>query len=339
MKRGKIKSEEVISFILSTKRTSLPLALFFLLLKDEEKKKLSSLPFYDLLTKLCDEQINPNPLSQLSPEESSYIYSVFCYYTGLYNISPSLASPSLILCSRDIKLASLQELDSSLCIEHDLLENVIFEEKEIEVLLKRVKHLSSSAPIYFREVASPYYKEFLEGNLYYSQAQKFAFYQVINLEKDPLNYNLDLFCRELRNYLLGFPPEQVISTRNILVENIEEYAQLVRERNIANSPRTNYLGETLIYSNEENTLCQDVFSYSPQDILYFINGKHCFVFTRPEFQILIDKRKNFYTNEDLPAFLLTDLSCKEIFYILSVDKTVPLSGHPVKEMLKAVENL
>jgi hypothetical protein len=52
--------------------------------------------------------------------------------------------------------------------------------------------------------------------------------------------------------------------------------------------------------NEQDSLTNAINDYSPFDIFPYQHGHFIYFFTRPEFATLVEKKKNFWTGEDLP---------------------------------------
>lgn len=60
-------------------------------------------------------------------------------------------------------------------------------------------------------------------------------------------------------------------------------------------------------SNELNTLNENWKNYSPTDVVFFREGNKIFVFTRPEFKDIINRKKNYYTGSILSELFISKI--------------------------------
>lgn len=202
-------------------------------------------------------------------------------------------------------------------------------------IYQRVKFLKQEAPLYYNKVAYPYYKNMLEKFcMLYTIRQKFKDI-ICETSMSPLECNLNCLHTEARDYILGLPPGSNLNTKN--PSNIDAHCSWVRERIQETIPKVNFLGEKLEIVNTENIFYEDVFENSYMDILPFVSGKHCYLFTRKEFSPLLSQGKNFYTNEELPLSFLITIRQRILYVYKIIADMLPVKLGTVKEMLTELE--
>jgi len=322
----KISTEEVIAYCKQTRNVSASLAIYLVDVKKSSpsvKLGIRSV-FYRLLESMSPGLLFLRKIDVLSrwltDEEIKLLYRCFIYYLGGYNALRQGEINFLIHTRRKDLLAPYCLL-YEVCIQHDYLE-LLNPEEHKHLIKKRLKYLSVCAPLYLKEVALPYYKSKVNLSLFSS----------LELNQN-LRISLSNLPLEIYNYVLGLSLREVGNLKFTLEEPLDDYVEKIKNRNMKLFPKFNQFGEELIYVNTENTLCQNVFSYSPEDIAYYINGKYCYFFTLPEFKTLIEKKKNFYTNEDIPTFFYWDISYRYVSFTLHILPFLSCAGKPIKEML------
>lgn len=122
-------------------------------------------------------------------------------------------------------------------------------------------------------------------------------------------------------YYLGYPSITAIKSRDEIIPTlgklsklgVVDYCEKFKEENKKyqeslinlNTAWTIFGSKRNSFVNERDTLYEDVFSYSPNDlIIYSDNHGKYFLFSLPELPNIVNKRKNHWTNLDLPGFFI-----------------------------------
>ena len=124
-------------------------------------------------------------------------------------------------------------------------------------------------------------------------------------------------------YLLGFHLEIGIPHVNILKTALQNLSKKGPGQYIADMkdlPRpgavTPVTGrapagmEEFKLGNTQDAMLNDITSYSPFDRIYYTNGTHLYCFTRVEFDSLIKDRKNPWTKEPIPEYIIELIQCR-----------------------------
>lgn len=202
------------------------------------------------------------------------------------------------------------------------------------LILKRIAHLQKEAPIYYANVA---YKA------YYKVVKKLANEKLfIELSKDQLKlldsffpdvidrriftyndlgYRLSLMPNDIAGYILGFPIQTVIpddvqihqAIKFLMDKGIDGYVDYIKGylKDIYKSSSPFSTLKSPEYSNDDDVLMEHINEYTPFDVVSYQAGSYIFRFTRPEFDKLLDTKKNPWTNEYIPLSILSEISARE----------------------------
>ena len=158
------------------------------------------------------------------------------------------------------------------------------------------------------------------------------------------NYQLKMLSFENQSYLLGFPVHIHLPTReqvdtaleSLYKIGIKEYCKEAKKR------VENYFGENRIklgrefkILNLENVHGDNIYTFVPFDIIEFYADDGVYYFTRPEFDFLLTKKKNPYTNLDLSVVVLVQIESR---LKLASHFSLP-NSQPLSYMLKNLTSL
>lgn len=207
-------------------------------------------------------------------------------------------------------------------IQSEWLEHLNLDNFVPVLIIKRIKFLKQNAPLYFDLVKEKYrklfemlFEEHLLDRLSVNSLKYLhnEFPEILNeniFECTPARRKLTLMPTIISGYILGFPIQSIIPLETqikdaiTLYENlgVVKYSEYIKttctQTSRANS--TPFDTEEIVFSNETDFLLENIDSYVPFDIVSFRSGKFIYRFTRPEFEKIIESRKNPWTNEDLP---------------------------------------
>lgn len=211
----------------------------------------------------------------------------------------------------------------------------------IDDIIKVGKELMVKFPNSWKKVLSPLYIEFIKPFIKKIPA-KFTREKVIDLsviftDLFPKNINnlndfgisLILLPENILSYVLGFPIQEYHPTKEQLFrmvfhlceentnneEKEKEHIDWVKNFN-KERLKTFSRFEEVILVNDKDTYLENVYDYNPFDVVFYCEGKHVYIFTRPEFENIIKTEENPYTKKQLPYFVKQDILsrisfCKE----------------------------
>lgn len=242
----------------------------------------------------------------------------------------------------------------------------------INAVIIRCNYLAEIAPNYWKNVVYKKYLSFFEEAFLYINVEipinesnqeitplikssdlqplKILFPTLINdkiLNLSPLAKEIYFMPFIVKCYYLGLPFEYMVLTEqnildklyNLSTNGIQKYYDeflIINKRRYQNNNITNLFVEenNLLLGNNQDTLYEDPLSYSPFDILKYIDGNHLYYFTRPEFKKLVDMNKNIWTNKTLSGMFGISLKSKiimEQYYKLPVPQ-------PLNDLLQTLES-
>jgi hypothetical protein len=221
----------------------------------------------------------------------------------------------------------------------------------LKSIIARLNYLKTHAPIYFEKVAVSVFRTGLRSiNLpkFLDFATEDSRLELINLIPDllpllsPLANKIWSLTQDQTNYVLGGRKTQNLSKMSCLIHlskvGPEQYAKEVEEdnkRDMIGVFFPSFLLENIKIQNEENTLQDSVWSYPRCDIIaYLDDDSNAFVFNRPEFETLVEKRVNPYTNVAFPNSFIEYVEES----IASMSYLCPESGTMMEILSKIAEN-
>jgi len=247
-----------------------------------------------------------------------------------------------------------EEINKNL-VSADWLEKFRYNENLIKIIMKRLSYLHDNHINYYNFIYKFYqtvikklYKDKLITSISREELHSLdqLFPNIVDkriLSYDGLNYKLSLLGNDISAYVLGFPiqymipnEEQIHQLIKLLNEKgIEEYSKLICSYNggFYKIKLPFGMDENINLANNEDTLMENIDNYVAFDIVAYQKGNYIYRFTRPEFERLLESKKNHWTNELLPVSLLSTIESRI--------KTVKELGLPpsrtLYEMLKYLE--
>lgn len=194
---------------------------------------------------------------------------------------------------------------------------LLSKQKFVEKVIERLDKIKGEDNGYYTKVMVPMYKDMIksQSTISYDQAKKL--HQHLKCFNDNL-MNLSQQCYTIYHmpiqkmaYLLGFPIHLYIPGKEALEKALielnksggEKYYDEVQDYYM----KTEYnhiFGGRSTFINDKDTLLSDIWTYSPFDrVVFNQNGKN-FIFTRPEFPYLLEKRINPHTKVPLSVEFL-----------------------------------
>lgn len=240
-------------------------------------------------------------------------------------------------------------------VEADWIGKLRYNDELPKLILRRVARLHEEAPIYYAGVAYKAYhnvavkinKDKLFTQLTRDELATFDsfFPEIIDrkiLGYTHLAYKIALLGNDVAGYVLGFPvqnmipsEEQIHSAIQYLTENgAEAYSKFISQYiETTYLPSSPFPTGDATYSNDQDVMMEDHNNYVPFDVIAYRVGNHIYRFTRPEFDKLVESKKNHWTNEWLPPTVLSSIksraeACKEL--------GLP-PARPLIEMLERIE--
>lgn len=190
----------------------------------------------------------------------------------------------------------------------------------IDNIVDRYNFLKTHTKYYF-EVVSDYYQKMFQviledkllGDLSPALIAKVSVI-IDDLYKEVDNLTLAsksllLHPKEVQYYLLGFPIQLGFPSKPMFLSMLKEFNDSPVEylnkiatynRGIINQIMNDtFFQPRLSLRNTEDSLFEKFEDYSPQDVIPYLAGNSLYIFTRPELKTLLEKKKNFLTNEKL----------------------------------------
>jgi hypothetical protein len=137
----------------------------------------------------------------------------------------------------------------------------------------------------------------------------------------PLIYNMRLLSLPVQAYILGFPIHLYLPDEKTVNLQIDKLDQLGKDEYIRGRIEDNKTlltnpsdliisKENLIIGNEQDTLFENVFEYNSCDIIKYYNDSHIYYFTYPEFNSIINKKINHWSNLPLPTSVIHQIKAR-----------------------------
>lgn len=313
----------------------------FFVLKPEYYRYTALWPFDHELPSVKDSE-ESGPLSEYISGESN-VFSILRFFVPGTTIEKSVAK--YFKARIYFTVPGLRLNINPLLLESDWIDMLEIDDKLGTALIQRVKLLKEEAPTYYmtvkeryREVVSLLSRKYLLASLNFleltfidSEFPGILSRQIFSLT--PLERKLAVLPLETAGYLLGLPVQKMqVSGEQInkavkLFQQLgfESYCEKVKEFNVREHLQNCFTGDTVVFSNENDVLLEDVSSYSPFDIVPLQVGNCIFRFSRPEFQKIVDSGKNPWTNEPVTGFFLMQLVTRlKIAQVFNLPEPKPL---------------
>lgn len=231
-----------------------------------------------------------------------------------------------------------------------------YTDKLAKLILHRVANLQRDAPIYFAGVG---YKAYHQVIMKLNQEKLFnqltrdelitldTFFPGI-IDRKILNYNdlaykLALLGNDIAGYILGFPIQNVIPNDEQIHEALAMLTtmgcsgytdQIKNYVSTTYTPMMPIVSRSSVYSNQEDVLMEEIDDYVPFDIVAYQDGGYIYRFTRPEFDKIIESKKNAWTNNWLPPSVLSTIKAR---HEAATELKLPPS-RIMREMLTRIED-
>jgi len=245
-------------------------------------------------------------------------------------------------------------------IDNDYLEPLehIEYNKYEGTLLDRCEMLKKSAPQYWNMIGTDLYSEIVTKNINVKdprmnrkQISRYVKLFPGMFPDDLVNmtdlvYNIKELPEIVQSYVLGYPIHLYVPSKEIIQKTIElvdslgidEYVKTIEEKNqksmINHIDMINPLGleDEISVSNETDVMMENICSYNNFDIIRYYIDTHVYFFTRPEFPDLVSKKKNVWTNSQIPVSVLSEINSRlEMSVLCKLPKSMPL-----RDLLKKV---
>lgn len=259
-------------------------------------------------------------------------------------LQPNLIDYELIVGGRCVNyiqylLPSKQNIFINYFIENDYIDMLkCFDYSRCEDhIIIRCNYLKENASIYWNKIGFKIYFDFISSNIDLKSPKitKLKLDKYINLfpnlfsseilNMSPLIYNLKLLPLYIQAYVLGFPIHIYMPSRNIVDvsinilkdKGIDEYCKIISTKNqIYLQSQNDYIipieNKQIENGNNEDALYEEPSQYNLFDVIKIYNDTHRYFFTRSEFQTLLSKRKNTWTNTDLPYSVLESINSRRV---------------------------
>lgn len=205
-------------------------------------------------------------------------------------------------------------------------------------IVNRCQYLAEHAPLYWEHVAKDLYKDTVTalindknlGDFTRDDTLKFhrlipGFFPTGFENYTELAYKIMFLDRATQLYVLGFPlhmgsatDQQVSSALSYLSQHGKDkytldITQYFKSTEATSIPPcfniTTTIRNALDGSNNPiDVLEENVFSYNPFDRITFVNGNNLFYLIRVEYENMIKTKKNQYTQELLPNWIVLEMS-------------------------------
>jgi hypothetical protein len=240
-------------------------------------------------------------------------------------------------------------------VDADWPEKFRYNEQLPKLIVKRIKYLQQHAPLYYSTVAQKIYhaviSKLYKDNFFSRVSKKQLstinknFPNIIDpviLTYDDLCYKVSLLGNEIAGYVLGFPIQNMIPTKEqirealqILIKmGVHKYVEQIRNYvKLTYTPIIPIPCQNISYPNETDVITEEIDNYVPFDIISYQVGTHMYRFTRAEFPELVKSKKNPWTNDWFPATILATIVARN-----NAAKELGLPpARPLTEMLDRIE--
>lgn len=228
-----------------------------------------------------------------------------------------------IRCLKKLNLCSYMDLllEDYLDALENMNEKVFFND-----LLNRCCFLRKIAPLYWENVAYNLYRPFVEkkySNPIFPKNSLLLLCECFpNLYPDEIMNRSEVvqrlygYTKIVSAYCLGFPIHEYIPSAN-KVDNVLKTLSNIGTNKYLESLEKKKYRENVKIVNTENVHYDKIDDFNDFDVInYYTDSKdsfhiiHLFRFTRPEFETILKDKKNFYTGEPLPFFVLEEIKSR-----------------------------
>jgi hypothetical protein len=188
----------------------------------------------------------------------------------------------------------------------------------------RCQYLQKNAPLYFEKFKFKFQSIMNHIKLYELEKFDKKFLLLINdIFPDCFSKHLST-CEEkyiklciypihIRAYILGFPIERYIPSKEEVDEKIELLMKLGIDEYVKGCNRKSlnnlYVSDENI-ANPEDTLCEDPMNYYAIDRYDLLQNNKIYRFTRKEFEKLLEDKKNFWNHCTLPEHAIATITVR-----------------------------
>ena len=187
-------------------------------------------------------------------------------------------------------------------------------------LIERSFYLKSCAPAYWESVAYPLYRNYIEARLNCNELKGWTksmilmyntcfpnFFSEEWMNKSENYFYLTNLKPELLAYLLGYPIHKYVPNQETMKLALDQLETLGFEEYCQKKKKI----EKQNVANPENVYLEKIEEFNSFDVVsYYDSTNHLFRFTRSEFDTILQEKKNFYTGELLPFFVLEKIRCR-----------------------------
>ncbi len=260
-------------------------------------------------------------IQSVSPPEDMIFLKSIC--DEIFNFNKENAEH--ICAVRNLKHTSLYTFNDIL--RTDFL--ILFEGKDgkhyYNNLIGRCLYLSENAPLYWEHVGVPLYRNFILKKFpnpifkrveleILSECFPSLYDEKIMKRPDVINY-LSNATRHEAAYHLGFPIHEYIPNQKKIDQALSLLSEIGVDKYLEKRDVREH-DDKIHIANAENVHCDNIDDFNSFDVVYYYTDddntdlRHLFRFTRPEFATILKDKKNFYTGELLPDFILSEIRCR-----------------------------
>ena len=216
----------------------------------------------------------------------------------------------------------------------------------------RCNHLYNIAPLYWKYVGYKLYLPFVEKC--YPKAQNFTkdmieiyskcfpnLYPDSIINRSEVVISISNLDKEIQAYILGFPIHKYMPSDYNLNKALDKLQELGVDGYCSIVNSSDIISSDIKISNTENVHFEKIDEFVDFDVVSYYtdnedsDGKHLFRFTRPEFKNILKDKKNFYTGEFLPFFVIEKIKSR---FNIANEYNLPKSK-TLNDLLNDIENL
>jgi hypothetical protein len=323
---------------------------FVLLTENEDYIAIYTLSFGSCSSNMNLTQKLQSHFPKLNANKFRRFYNVICESTSNFNDNDG----EYIAKIRSLKnLKNCTNLDLLLDDYLDAL-NIMNEKLYLQNLINRCCLLRKVAPLYWQYVAYNLYRPFVERKYsqpYFSKKTVSLLCECFPqlypdnvLKRSDIAFELYNLPKVVAAYNLGFPIHEYIPSEDKINKTIDLLSDLGSKKYLENLTNKeindvfNVLNVKIV--NLENVHFDKIDDFNAFDIVHYYTDskdcmdiKHLFRFTRPEFQTILKDKKNFYTGEPIPSFVLEEIKTR-----MRLAKEYKLPKSKILKELLQVEN-
>ena len=186
--------------------------------------------------------------------------------------------------------------------------------------------LAENASLYWEHVGEPLYRNFILKTFPNPIFKKMelqilsdcfsSLYDEKVMNRPEILHHLSTTSRQEAAYHLGFPIHEYIPSAKKIEQALNLLGEIGVQKYLQSLAKSPVGGENISVSNTENVHCDNIDDFNSFDVVHYYTDddntdtKHLFRFTRPEFATILKDKKNFYTGELLPDFILSEIRCR-----------------------------